>query len=86
MLVHKTKLQGANLAHYIQSFNKQLSRAGPAETAWKDTQEELFLYGLGHLRPMVGQARQDIPAMQTIAGAVHAAANLNKASQPSGSG
>ena len=91
MLVHKTKLQGANLAHFIQAFNKQLSRAGPAETAWKDFQEELFLSGLGHLRPMVVQARPeggwaDIQALQTTAVAVHAAANLNKASQPSGSG
>lgn len=91
VLMHHTRLGNGNMARYIQDFNKQASRAGPAEVAWKDMQEEIFLNGLGALRPLVVQARPeagwtDIAALQSTAISVHASATLTKASKPSGSG
>ena len=59
MLVHKTKLRGANLAKYIQYFNKQVGKAGTGEVGLQQMLQGVFLTGLGALRQQVEQAKPE---------------------------
>ena len=83
VLVHKTKLQGANLAKYIQDFNKQVSRAGTGEVGLQQMLQEVFLTGLGALRRQIEQAKPeggwaDLLSLQSVNVQQHANTHLNR--------
>ena len=83
VLVHKTRLQGANLAKYIQDFNKQVSRAGTGEVGLQQMLQEVFLTGLGALRQPVEQAKPeggwaDLLSLQSASVQQHANTHLSR--------
>ena len=60
LLLHKTAMQGGQLAKYIQDINRQVSRLGTGESGRMALIQELFLSNLnGNLRQVVEQSRPE---------------------------
>lgn len=89
LLVHKTSLQGVQMARYLQEFNRQVSRLGPGEAGLQQLLQELFLSGLPiGLRQIVEQSRPEmgwtnLEAMESAAAKAQQTSNLGKATSGS---